>query len=166
MASTRRQFLRSGWKVGATLLAAAAAWTTYESLRPLARANAGATINLGSPSTYGAGTATYVPEGRLFVVNTGSRLFALSQKCPHLGCRVPYCDSSGRFECPCHGSTYDLGGEWIVGPAPRGMDRFQLMLDRATGTLVADTSKVIAGPNRGAKRYFSPAKGPSCLPKA
>ncbi len=166
MPSTRRQFLRSGWKLGGTLLAAAAAWTTYESLRPLGRANAGATINLGSPSNYNAGSATYISEGRLFVTNTGSRIFAVSQKCPHLGCRVPFCESSGRFECPCHGSKYDLGGEWIEGPAPRGMDRFRLTRDGATGTLVADTSTVLTGPPRGANQFLTPAKGPSCVPKA
>lgn len=163
---TRRQFLRSGWKVGGALLAAAAGWTTYESLRPLASASAGATINLGPPSNYSAESATYIPEGRLFVANTGTHIYALSQKCPHLGCRVPFCDSSGRFECPCHGSKYDLGGEWIEGPAPRGMDRYPLVLDRASGALMADTSKVLTGPPRGAKRFLAPAKGPSCVPRA
>src|ERR1700674_1748266 len=146
MSTTRRELLRRGWELGGTLLAAAAGWTTYESLRPLASATTGATINLGSPSSYAAETATYVSDGRLFVANTGTHLYALSQKCPPLGCRVPFCDSSGRFECPCHGSKYDLGGEWIEGPAPRGMDRFRLKLDGATGTLVADTSKVLTGP--------------------
>ena len=164
MASTRREILRNGWKLGGTLLAAAAGWTTYESLRPLASAAAGATINLGDPATYKAETATYISDGRLFVANTGTRIFAISQKCPHLGCRVPFCESSGRFECPCHGSKYDLGGEWIEGPAPRGMDRFVLKIDG--GKLVADTSKLIAGPDRGAKKYLKPAKGPSCAPKA
>ncbi len=105
-----------------------------------------------------------MPQGRLFVAHTGTVIYALSQKCPHLGCRVPYCDSSGRFECPCHGSTYDLGGEWVEGPAPRGMDRFDLKL--VAGTLVADTSKVISGPPHGAKRHLTPAKGPGCVPKA
>lgn len=165
MTTTRRQFLRDGWKLGGTLLAVAAGWTVYEALRPLASAASGGTITLGSPSNYPPETATYVPDGRLFVANTGTRLFALSQKCPHLGCRVPFCDSSGRFECPCHGSKYNLGGEWIEGPAPRGMDRFPLKLD-ASGTLVADTSKVITGPARGAKRFLTPPKGPSCVPKA
>lgn len=165
MPLSRRQFLRRGWKLGGTLLAAAAGWTAYESLRPLATASAGGALNLGSPSSYAAGSATYIPDGRLFVANTGTHLYALSQKCPHLGCRVPFCESSGRFECPCHGSIYDLGGEWIQGPAPRGMDRFPLKLD-ATGTLVADTSKVLTGPSRGANRFLTPAKGPSCVPKA
>jgi cytochrome b6-f complex iron-sulfur subunit len=162
--SSRREFLRRGWQLGGALLAAAAGWTTYESLRPLASAAVGATVNLGKASSYPADSATYISQGRLFVANTGTELYALSQKCPHLGCRVPFCDSSGRFECPCHGSKYDLGGEWIEGPAPRGMDRFELKVD-ATGTLVADTSKVITGPAHGAKRYARPAKGPSCVPK-
>ena len=166
MPTTRRQFLRSGWKLGGAMLAAAAGWTTYESLRPLAAATQGGAIDLGTVSNYPAESATYVSQGRLFVANTGTHIYALSQKCPHLGCRVPFCDSSGRFECPCHGSKYDLGGEWIEGPAPRGMDRFQLNLDSGTGALTADTSKVIVGPSRGANRFLTPAKGPSCVPKA
>ena len=100
------------------------------------------------------------------MANTGSHIYAISQKCPHLGCRVGFCDSSGRFECPCHGSIYDLGGEWIVGPAPRGMDRYELTLDSATGRLVADTSKVIVGPPRGSKQFLTPPKGPSCVTTA
>ena len=166
MTTSRRAFLRNGWKIGGGLLAVAAGWTAYESLRPLASSASGGTIDLGSPSTYKPGTATYVPEGRLFVANTGTRIFALWQRCPHLGCRIPFCDSSGRFECPCHGSKYDIGGEWIEGPAPRGMDRFPVKLNPSSNTLVADTSTVITGPARGANRYLTPAKGPSCVPKA
>ena len=164
MATSRRNLLLRGWKLGGAFLAAAAGWTIYESLRPLASATSGGTINLGNPSRYPPDSATYIPQGRLFVANTGTVIYALSQKCPHLGCRVPYCDSSGWFECPCHGSKYDIGGEWIEGPAPRGMDRFDLKI--VGGNLIADTSTVIDGPARGAKRWYSPAKGPSCLPKA
>ena len=166
MATTRRRFLRSGWKLGGTILTAAAGWTTYESLRPLVGSATGATVELGTPSNYAPGTATYISAARLFVANTGGFLYAMSQKCPHLGCRVPFCESSGQFECPCHGSKYNIGGEWIEGPAPRGLDRYALTLDRTTGTLTADTSTVIVGPPRGAKQFVTPAKGPSCIPKA
>ena len=48
----------------------------------------------------------------------------LSQKCPHLGCRVPQCATSQWFECQCHGSQYNRVGEKKAGPAPRGMDRY------------------------------------------
>ena len=90
----------------------------------------------------------------------GKHLFALSQKCPHLGCRVPFCESSGRFECPCHGSVFDIAGEYIKGPTPRGMDRFGLTLKN--DALIVDTGVVDTGPNRGVHQYLTPPKGPSC----
>ena len=51
---------------------------------------------------------------------------ALYQRCVHLGCRVPFCQTSQWFECPCHGSKYNRVGEKKAGPAPRGLDRFAL----------------------------------------
>ena len=160
MARTRRDFLRTGWKIGGGLLGLAAGWTTYESLRPLAGAVTRGKLRLLSAGSYPAGTATYVTEGRLWIANTGGQLFALSQKCPHLGCRVPFCESSGHFECPCHGSRFDIGGEWIEGPAPRGMDKFELTVEGSN--LVVDVSKVRPGPDRGETAFFKPAKGPRC----
>lgn len=166
---TRREVLRNGWKVGGAFLGLAAGWTVWESLRPLADTGKKAKIKLGKVGQFAVGTATYVPEGRLYVVNApaakggAGTIFALSQKCPHLGCRVPFCDSSGRFECACHGSVYDLAGEWIKGPAPRGMDQFQL--SQENGELIVDTGKVIPGPDHGTDTYLQPPKGPSCQKK-
>ena len=51
-------------------------------------------------------------------------IVALYQRCVHLGCRVPFCQTSQWFECPCHGSKYNRVGEKKAGPAPRGLDRF------------------------------------------
>ena len=164
MSMTRRNLLRTGWKVGSGLLTAIAGWTSWELLRPLTATSAGGKVKLGSPSKFQPDTATYVREGRLWVANSGGELFALSQTCPHLGCRVPFCDSSGRFECPCHGSVFDIGGEWIQGPSPRGMDRHPLTLEG--DTLTVDTGKRIDGPDRGASKHLTPAKGPSCAGKA
>jgi cytochrome b6-f complex iron-sulfur subunit len=160
MALSRRNFLRTGWKAGTALLASAAAWTTWELLRPLTSNAAGGKLPVGSPADYQVGTATYVREGRFWLANADGHLLALSQKCPHLGCRVPFCDSSGRFECPCHGSVFDIGGEWIEGPSPRGMDRYEVSV--VADTLIVDTDKHLTGPDRGAHKYLTPAKGPSC----
>ena len=161
MTITRRNLLRNGWKLGGALLGAAAGWTVFESLRPLASGAEKAKIKLGATTDFAEGTATYVPEGRLFLTNAGGQLFALSQRCPHLGCRVPFCDSSGRFECGCHGSIFDLGGEWIQGPAPRGMDRFAVSVDG--DALLVDTAQLTEGPAHGAKDFLTPPKGPSCI---
>ena len=88
-------------------------------------------------------------------------LVALYQKCPHLGCRVPDCDSSRWFECPCHGSQYNQVGEKKGGPAPRGMDRFAISVDGA-GNVDVDTGTIYAGPAIGTNTTGQEAEGPHC----
>lgn len=56
----------------------------------------------------------------------GSFWIALYQKCVHLGCTVPFRDNCLSFKCPCHGSHYNVTGEYLDGPAPRSLDRFSL----------------------------------------
>jgi len=74
---------------------------------------------------------------------------ALSQRCPHLGCRPNPCVEDFWFRCPCHQSRYDRLGTKadgvLYGPAPHGMDRFPIEVDPA-GVLTIDTSRVILGP--------------------
>lgn len=89
-------------------------------------------------------------------------IIALFQKCPHLGCRVPNCDTSQWFECPCHGSQYNQVGEKKGGPAPRGMDRFAMSIG-ADGSLTVDTGTVIQGPAIGTNTTGQEAEGPHCI---
>lgn len=74
---------------------------------------------------------------------------ALSQVCPHLGCRPNPCIEDYWFHCPCHQSRYDRLGikpKGIgFGPAARGMDRFAVEVD-ADGVLTIDTSHRALGP--------------------
>jgi len=74
---------------------------------------------------------------------------ALSQRCPHLGCRPNPCIEDFWFHCPCHQSRYDRLGIKAAGerygPAPRGMDRYAVEVD-ATGVLTIDTGTVTLGP--------------------
>ena len=75
-------------------------------------------------------------------------VLALWRKCPHLGCQVPQlCDQSQWFECLCHGSKYSVLGEKRDGPAPRGMDRFEVLFQ--DGSYVVDTRAVVSGPPPG-----------------
>ena len=85
---------------------------------------------------------------------------ALYQRCTHLGCRVPWCQSSQWFECPCHGSQYNRVGEQKHGPAPRGLDRFAVTVNG--GDLRIDTRKVITGPPIGTNTTGQQADGPHC----
>jgi len=99
------------------------------------------------------------PPGVLPSMEAG--VVALYQKCPHLGCRVPSCATSQWFECPCHGSQYNLAGEKKGGPAPRGMDRFATSV--AGGVLTVDTGQVFQGPAIGTNTTGQEAEGPHCV---
>jgi Rieske Fe-S protein len=51
-----------------------------------------------------------------------NEFIALSSICTHLGCRVR--KARDGFDCPCHGSTYDLAGKVINGPAAKPLQSF------------------------------------------
>ena len=43
--------------------------------------------------------------------------------CTHLGCGYRWDDTEKKFLCPCHGSSFDVNGQVLGGPAPRPLDR-------------------------------------------
>src|SRR6266498_2683234 len=157
----RRRFLGYAWKGLAVGLAVEAGWTTYDILNPQPSGAFGGIVAAGSVSDYPDGAVKYFQDGRFYVASADGALVALYQKCPHLGCRVPFCESSGRFECPCHGSIYNIRGEYIQGPAPRGMDRFPIKIDG--DRVLVDTGSVVEGPPRGVHSVSTEPKGPSCI---
>ncbi|HEX7276303.1 MAG TPA: Rieske 2Fe-2S domain-containing protein [Acidimicrobiales bacterium] len=105
--------------------------------------------------------AKKVPAYAAVVDGYDQGFVALYQKCPHLGCRVPWCRTSQWFECPCHGSQYNRVGEKKGGPAPRGMDRFTVSVDG--GVVVVDTGIVIPGPAVGVNTTGQESEGPHCI---
>jgi cytochrome b6-f complex iron-sulfur subunit len=88
-------------------------------------------------------------------------LVALWQRCVHLGCRVPFCDTSQWFECPCHGSKYNRVGEKKAGPAPRGLDRFAIIV--AGDSLTVNTGIIEIGPPIGTNTTGQQQEGPLCV---
>ncbi len=123
----------------------------------------------------------YVPEARSYVVpfpesalpaakkvypesvvpGMEAGVIALFQKCPHLGCRVPWCATSQWFECPCHGSKYNRVGEKKGGPAPRGMDQFPVEV--SGDQVVINTGITVQGPPIGVNTTGQEAEGPNCV---
>ncbi len=161
----RRRFLDIGWKVLGVGLVVEAGWTTYDILNPSKAGGFGGMVDAGPVTDYlEENTVQYFLNGRFYVTSYQGGLRALYQKCPHLGCRVPFCETSDRFECPCHGSVYNVLGEYIAGPAPRGLDRFPIEI--RDGHVWVDTSTVVEGPARGILTGPSEAAGPSCLGEA
>jgi cytochrome b6-f complex iron-sulfur subunit len=175
---SRRTFLRNAWlaTLGASL-AGFGAGTVYF-LWPNLSEGFGAKIAAGTKSDLDGAIAAdgyfYSPEGRFYVIpyegNGTDTIYkgvaadgymALYQRCVHLGCRVPFCNTSKWWECPCHGSQYNRAGEYKLGPAPRGLDRFAATFEG--GKLVVDTSAVITGPPRGTDTTGQQLEGPHCI---
>ena len=62
----------------------------------------------------------------------------LSNSCAHLGCPVRWltnAEGEGEFLCPCHGGIYDINGNWVGGPPPRGMYTYAQVKIEEDGTL-------------------------------
>lgn len=158
----RRDFLSFSWKVLGIGLLAEAAWTSYDILAPKPSGAFGGVVDTGSLIDFKSGASPkYFFDGRFYISYQGDTLVALYQKCPHLGCRVPFCDSSKQFECPCHGSVFNALGEYVKGPAPRGMDQFRAF--EQNGHVMVDTGKVIEGPSRGVQNWTVQPAGPPCV---
>lgn len=82
-----------------------------------------------------------VREGKFYLTRVQEGLMALYWKCPHLGCTVPWNSGASSFLCPCHGSTYNLTGQNIAGPAPRPMDMMAIEV-KPDGEIIVDTGKI------------------------
>ena len=98
-------------------------------------------FSVGRPEDFPLDTATLLADHRVFVFRTAEGFHAISAVCTHLGCNVDHEDAHG-FTCPCHGSTYDLGGEVTRGPAAWPLPRFAMSLSRR-GELVVDTRRKV-----------------------
>lgn len=105
--------------------------------------------------------ATKAYEGNEALMGLDQGYVALWQRCVHLGCRVPWCQSSQWFECPCHGSKYNKVGEKRDGPAPRGLDRFAVEV--ADGNLIVNTGVIFQGPPLGTDTTGQKPEGPACV---
>ncbi len=157
----RRRFLAYTWTALGVGLVASAGWTVYDLLVPTAGSGFGGEVTAGAAAAFPEGRVRYISAGRFYLTRTAGELLALYQGCPHLGCRVPFCESSGQFECPCHGSSFNLRGEYVAGPSPRGLDRFPVHVTEEG--VIVDTGTRIEGPPPGELTVPSEPAGPSCL---
>lgn len=156
----RREFLSRVWKWATGLVAIAGAWTTWDVLRPKETVGFGGVVRTVAESEVPSDGVLEVKAARAYLTKVGDELIALAEKCPHLACRVNWCDQAGDFECPCHGSFFNRAGEHRTGPAPRGMDRYPVQI--VDGVVEVDTGELIEGAPPGEETLDEPVKGPPC----
>jgi len=81
-----------------------------------------------------AGSADEVVAGEARVIRSGlgkvgvyrddgGAVHAVSLRCTHLGCLLHFNDAERSWDCPCHGSRFDVDGEVLAGPAVHPLAR-------------------------------------------
>jgi cytochrome b6-f complex iron-sulfur subunit len=102
----------------------------------------GSIIAAGAVGDFSLNSVTAFRKGHFYLSRLESGGFlALSRKCTHLGCTVPWDSEKKRFECPCHASIFDIKGNVINPPAPRALDYYPVTIENSI--VKVDTGKRI-----------------------
>jgi cytochrome b6-f complex iron-sulfur subunit len=143
---SRRSFLSKLW-IGLGLVALAeAVAVVFAFLRSNKSKPRGvdshAMVTAGVVDKFEANSVTAFVRGRFYLARLEDGGFlALSSKCTHLGCTVPWVEKELKFACPCHGSVYDITGAVINPPAPRPLDIYPISIEN--NIVKVDTAKPI-----------------------
>jgi cytochrome b6-f complex iron-sulfur subunit len=90
----------------------------------------GTIIEAGPVEKIPLDSVTAFVRGRFYLARLEDGGFlALSRKCTHLGCTVPWVSGEKKFICPCHSSAFDIRGEVISPPAPRALDIYHVFIE-------------------------------------
>ena len=89
-------------------------------------------LAMGSSLEFRAPTGVSAVIARQHDTGEVSDFVALSNVCPHLGCKVFWESPNNRFFCPCHNGTFDRAGVATGGPpfkAKQTLIKFPLKLE-------------------------------------
>ena len=129
----RRNFLKILWAGLGLVALGELLWMIVSFFMPVSK-NKAATfefnmIDAGSTETYEPGTVSTFVRGQFYLVCLEDGGFlAMSGKCTHLGCAVPWDKDQKKFICPCHASQFDISGNVLSSPAPRALDLFKVTI--------------------------------------
>lgn len=141
----RRSILSAGgvgWlALGATL--GAGTWATARFMRPNPAGRQDEEVDAGPVERYASlssGTISdAVSDQGIWIARTQGRIVAIHATCTHLGCRVAWVGNDARFRCPCHGSSFDLDGTNLDGPAPRPLEHLAIRVQ--DGRVIIDSNR-------------------------
>ena len=75
---------------------------------------------IGKPNLFPDGCKQNIADQKVSIIRHANQIGAISMVCQHLGCTVAA--SSTGYDCPCHGSKYDISGRVFKSmPAPKNL---------------------------------------------
>lgn len=96
------------------------------------------TIDSSSPlASIGGAALVQTSVGDFLVAHTGQNTYsAMTATCTHQTCTITGFQNQN-FVCPCHGSTFDLNGHVLVGPAPVSLQQYATQFSNGVLTIAA-----------------------------
>jgi cytochrome b6-f complex iron-sulfur subunit len=92
-------------------------------------------LSLAENSALNTSGSSKIVQG-ILIINTGTKIVALSSICTHQGCTVGYNATAADIECPCHGSVFSTSGSVINGPASSPLHSYPVTI---TGNVLTVT---------------------------
>ncbi|MFP3834578.1 FAD-dependent oxidoreductase [Chryseobacterium sp. SIMBA_028] len=67
-------------------------------------------------------------EGESYAVykEKGGKLHLIKSTCPHAKCEVRWNSAETSWDCPCHGSRFNINGRMLTGPTVKNLQRIEL----------------------------------------
>ena len=158
---SRRSFLNKIWlALGAVAsIEAVAILSTFFKPRKQERniADEQTLFTAGSVENFEPGSVSAFVRGKFYLARLDDGGFlAMSRRCTHLSCTVPWVSSENKFICPCHSSEFDIRGEVANPPAPRALDLYDVQIQN--NILIVDTSKLTKRSVFSASQVIYPKK--------
>lgn len=139
----RRKFLAWLSGVGIAGSAVLGSLATFFFIRPRTTYGQPNRFKIGRPEDFPPGARIAIDPKRVCIVREGNKVAAISTTCTHLGCIVA--PSATGFQCPCHGSRFDVDGNVTGGPAPKGLSWFAVALTPSGELEVDKDNEIQAG---------------------
>lgn len=142
---SRRSFLNKLWLVLGSLAFAelmVVVFAFFKPGKPPTDVDEANTIFIaGSVDNFEPGTVSAFVRGKFYLARLEDGGFlAMSRRCTHLSCTVPWVSGENKFICPCHSSEFDIRGQVANPPAPRALDLYHIEI--RNNVLTVDTSKL------------------------
>jgi len=74
----------------------------------------------------------------LLIRDSDASVTGLSPKCTHQDCYVKYNAKTKKIDCGCHGSSFDLSGKVLKGPATKPLKKYETSLKDGRIILTVD----------------------------
>ena len=142
----RRHFLTKLWFGLGLVVFGELAWIVTSFLRPRRTSplagDFGAIVTAGPANGFTQNSVTAFPRGHFYLacLEDGGFL-ALSRRCTHLGCTVPWISEDQQCVCPGHSSAVDIRGAVVRSPAPRPLDIYPITIENEV--VLVDTGRTI-----------------------